>query len=91
MPCRLMNLTNRMPDGEPLVIERWGAGLYGQPCRQCRFDWSITPEAALDYVRTAPQELIRRTAGAEGHERSVVDGVIVEDHQYHDQSAVPQN
>jgi hypothetical protein len=35
-------------------VEAWGARLYGDPCRECRFDWSITPSAAASLVAAIP-------------------------------------
>jgi len=31
-------------------MEPWGATLYGDPCRACGFDWSLTAEQAVDRV-----------------------------------------
>jgi len=32
----------------------WGQGLYGNPCRECGYDWSITPEEALALMAAIP-------------------------------------
>ncbi|GAA3954297.1 hypothetical protein GCM10023085_40990 [Actinomadura viridis] len=36
-------------------MEDWGSARYGDPCRECGYDWSITHEAAIDLVGTIPQ------------------------------------
>jgi hypothetical protein len=49
-------------------MEKWGAELYGNPCRSCDFDWSITPAMAVDLVRTMVEAYPARLAGATGRE-----------------------
>lgn len=34
--------------------ELWGATLYGDPCRECGYDWSITDEDAIALVASIP-------------------------------------
>jgi len=34
--------------------EAWGAALYGEPCRECRYVWDRTPEEAVRAVAEAP-------------------------------------
>lgn len=31
-------------------MEAWGAALYGNPCRECGFDWSISPQDAIAWM-----------------------------------------
>jgi DinB superfamily len=48
----------------------WGAATYGQPCRECAFDWSITLDDAVTLMSSvAPdyQELLADATGAEQH------------------------
>jgi hypothetical protein len=52
-----------------VAAETWGAALYGQPCRECGFDWLLSPAAAIGRVREASEQLRRHTASASGHER----------------------
>lgn len=50
-------------------MEKWGAGLYGDPCRECDFRWEISPAAAVDSIRAIPDAYATRLAGASGRER----------------------
>jgi hypothetical protein len=50
-------------------MEKWGAELYGSPCRACGFDWDLTPEHAVARVRTIPAKFAERLHGATGRER----------------------
>lgn len=34
--------------------ERWGAALYGEPCRECGYVWDRTPEEAVRVVAEVP-------------------------------------
>ena len=43
-------------------MEQWGAGLYGNPCRDCVFGWDLTPEQAVASVRAAPAAYTRNNA-----------------------------
>jgi len=52
------------------VTELWGPALYGDPCRDCGFDWSITSEDAMDIVGHFPirfAELLQGRVGSETH------------------------
>ena len=33
------------------VVEKWGADLYGDPCRECGFGWKLSPAQAVASVR----------------------------------------
>ena len=35
-------------------MELWGAQLFGDPCRDCGFDWSITAPLALAFIEQMP-------------------------------------
>lgn len=50
-------------------MELSGASLYGDPCGECGWTWSITPEAAVDLVRDLPGALQAALADASGLER----------------------
>lgn len=39
---------------ETVPVEIWGAALYGNPCRACGYEWSISFEAAVVLVSTTP-------------------------------------
>lgn len=52
------------------MVERWGADLYGDPCRGCGYDWSLTPEEAIRVVAGLPswfRGLLARCTGSERH------------------------
>lgn len=36
------------------LVETWGATRYGDPCRECGYRWSITPERAIELVAGIP-------------------------------------
>ena len=44
-------------------MEPWGAALYGDPCRECGFDWSLTPLDAVTWVRVF-ETRIREAVGS---------------------------
>jgi len=50
-------------------VESWGAALYGDPCRQCGFDWSISPDSATDLVARVPVRYAELLAGTDGSQR----------------------
>jgi hypothetical protein len=50
-------------------MELWGARLYGNPCRDCDFDWSVTPHAAIAQVAAIPARYAALLAGRSGTER----------------------
>ncbi|RMI42467.1 hypothetical protein EBO15_19785 [Actinomadura harenae] len=50
-------------------MEKWGANLYGDPCRACGFDWGLTPDQAVTLVRTVPAQFEERLQNATGRER----------------------
>ncbi|TCC52110.1 hypothetical protein E0H73_39920 [Kribbella pittospori] len=50
-------------------MERWGASLYGNPCRDCGFDWSLTPLEALEWVKRLPARYGVLVDGRQGDER----------------------
>ena len=64
-------------------MERWGAALYGDPCRACGFDWSLTPPEAVGWVRGWGARLAVVTAGADGTERRPSGGWTVTEYVCH--------
>ena len=49
-------------------MEKWGAGLYGDPCRECRFGWELSAAEAVASVRAVPDAYAQRLTGATGRE-----------------------
>jgi hypothetical protein len=47
----------------------WGQGLYGNPCRECGYDWSITPEEALALMATIPARYATLVGDSDGSHR----------------------
>jgi hypothetical protein len=50
-------------------MDSWGASLYGDPCRECGFDWSLTDDATLEQLSQYPSEVEAALSGATGGER----------------------
>jgi hypothetical protein len=50
-------------------VERWGAELYGNPCRACGFQWDLAPQEAVTVVAEAPAQFRTRLESATGRER----------------------
>ncbi|WP_190232849.1 hypothetical protein [Streptomyces avicenniae] len=50
-------------------MELWGASLYGDPCRDCGFDWSLTPREAVVLVGALPARYAGLVEGLRGDER----------------------
>ncbi|MYS19966.1 MULTISPECIES: hypothetical protein [unclassified Streptomyces] len=50
-------------------MERWGADLYGDPCRDCGFAWPRDPGAAVRRVEELPARFSDLLAGRDGRER----------------------
>jgi hypothetical protein len=51
------------------MTEAWGAALYGQPCRECGFDWSLSADDALHVVGEIADAFDVRLSEATGTER----------------------
>lgn len=47
-------------------MERWGAALYGDPCRACGFIWSISLSQAIDLVSGVPERYRGLLEGRDG-------------------------
>jgi hypothetical protein len=50
-------------------MEKWGAGLYGDPCGGCGFGWSLTPREAIGIVEGLPARFRGLLKGHTGRER----------------------
>lgn len=50
-------------------MEAWGAALYGDPCRECGYDWSATVQAAMQVVADVPSRYAALLAGLDGSQR----------------------
>ena len=50
-------------------MELWGACLYGNPCRDCGFNWSLTPMGAVDQVKRLPARYSALVEDRQGDER----------------------
>lgn len=64
-------------------MEPWGADLYGDPCRECAFDWSIDAADAVGRVAELPARLAGATATARGPERRATGGWTVSGYVSH--------
>jgi hypothetical protein len=52
-----------------VTVERWGADLYGDPCRGCGYGWSLTPQDAIRLVEELPNRFGRLLSDCTGRER----------------------
>ena len=50
-------------------MERWGADLYGDPCRGCGYGWSLTPHEAVRLLEGLPARFRVLLDGCTGRER----------------------
>lgn len=50
-------------------MDKWGAVLYGEPCRECAFTWSAGLEATISLMRGVPDSIDELVRGATGTER----------------------
>jgi hypothetical protein len=66
-----------------VLMETWGAALYGDPCAACGFDWSLTPRDALEWVAGWGTHLAEATADADGTERRPSGGWTVSEYVCH--------
>ena len=48
---------------------KWGQSLYGNPCRECGYDWSITPEDALALMASIPARYAALVGDSDGSHR----------------------
>ena len=47
----------------------WGAGFYGDPCRECGYSWAISREEATALILDAPRRYAELLDGADGRAR----------------------
>lgn len=60
-----------MSDSEPTnVTNFWGSQLYGNPCRECNFNWEISAADAVSLVQQLPELYVARLDVATGKETS---------------------
>jgi hypothetical protein len=58
-----------MNDSEPTdTTILWGSPLYGNPCRECDFNWDLSAADAVSLVRQLPELYAARLDGASGRE-----------------------
>lgn len=50
-------------------MNTWGVTVYGNPCRECRFDWSISVEAAAALIPDVPDRYAKLLQGQDGSAR----------------------
>lgn len=62
-------------------MEPWGAALFGEPCRECGFGWSIAPPEAVAWVRAFEEHAREATGNVTGEER--LDGWSVAEYVSH--------
>jgi hypothetical protein len=53
-----------------MVENAWWVSEYGDPCRECGFEWSQDPETAIAAVEAVPDRLDVLLAGRTGNERA---------------------
>ena len=51
------------------VENGWWIAEYGDPCRECGFEWAQSPEAAIVAVEALPDRFAAQLAGCAGDER----------------------
>ena len=51
-----------------MVENGWWVTQYGDPCRECGFDWSQSPESAVVAVESLPERLTALLDGRSGDE-----------------------
>ncbi len=52
------------------LMSEWGRATYGDPCRECGFDWSLSQAEAIALVSATPSryaELLRGCHGSQRH------------------------
>jgi hypothetical protein len=55
---------------EAWVVSAWWRSVYGDPCRECGYDWSISRDDAVALIRAAPAryaDILRDRVGSERH------------------------
>ena len=65
------------------IMEVWGAVLYGDPCRECGFDWSVNPHAAVAQIADLSDQLAAATRTSAGSERRSAGGWSIAEYLCH--------
>jgi hypothetical protein len=50
-------------------VSDWGRRTFGDPCRECSFDWSLSFDEIVDVVRSLPGAYAATLIGCDGSER----------------------
>jgi hypothetical protein len=50
-------------------VENWGAALYGDPCAECGYEWSLPRAKAVDLVAAIADRYAELLAGTDGRAR----------------------
>lgn len=50
-------------------MSEWGRATYGDPCRECGYDWLISRDGAAEVVATVPARYAEVLAGRDGSQR----------------------
>jgi hypothetical protein len=50
-------------------VDKWGAPLYGDPCRECGFTWATGQAGSVSLLRDMPEAIEELVAEATGRER----------------------
>jgi hypothetical protein len=50
-------------------MSEWGRAVYGDPCRECGYDWSISQENAMALIATIPARYAALLRGRDGAQR----------------------
>jgi hypothetical protein len=54
---------------EASAVSTWGRSVYGDPCRECGFEWSISQDDAVALIHAAPARYADTLVGRDGMER----------------------
>lgn len=61
----LVSLTERNTS----AVDKWGAALYGEPCRECGFKWTTGLATSILFMRNLPDSIDTLVMGATGAEQ----------------------
>jgi hypothetical protein len=56
------------PKWDTSEVDKWGAPLYGDPCRECGFTWATGQAGSIALMREMPDDVEQLVAGATGTE-----------------------
>ena len=57
------------PVEHPVGVTAWGSSVYGDPCRECGYAWSIEPADAIALIAATPERLAAVLDGDDGTTR----------------------